>query len=110
MPKAAPAHCISSTSGADLVGQELHQEGAVVTLVACGITGSTWTNITPVPLGKWCEEQSFRLTVSLDKQWTLVTEQTRVNAAKDQTGAAPIDVVRMSYYQVLGKGKVPSSL
>ncbi|EPQ04881.1 GREB1-like protein [Myotis brandtii] len=38
----------------------------------------------------------------------LVSEQTRVNAAKSKTGAAPIiDVVRSGYYKVLGKGKLP---
>ncbi|XP_070277424.1 large ribosomal subunit protein uL15-like [Myotis yumanensis] len=38
--------------------------------------------------------QSFCPTVNLDKLWTLVREQTRVNAAKSKTGAAPIiDVV-----------------
>ncbi|KAG8507244.1 60S ribosomal protein L27a [Galemys pyrenaicus] len=52
--------------------------------------------------------QSFCPTVNLDKLWTLVTEQTRVNAAKNKTGAAPIiDVVRAGYYKVLGKGKLP---
>uniref|UniRef100_A0A452GB41 Large ribosomal subunit protein uL15 n=1 Tax=Capra hircus TaxID=9925 RepID=A0A452GB41_CAPHI len=34
--------------------------------------------------------QSFCPTVNLDKLWTLVSEQTRVNAAKNKTGAAPI--------------------
>ncbi|ELK05233.1 60S ribosomal protein L27a [Pteropus alecto] len=38
--------------------------------------------------------QSFCSTVNLDKLWTLVSEQTLVNAAKNKTGAAPIiDVV-----------------
>ncbi|ELK03696.1 60S ribosomal protein L27a [Pteropus alecto] len=38
--------------------------------------------------------QSFCPTVNLDKLWTLVSEQTRVNAAKNKTGNAPIiDVV-----------------
>uniref|UniRef100_A0A8I3PHB8 Large ribosomal subunit protein uL15 n=3 Tax=Canis lupus TaxID=9612 RepID=A0A8I3PHB8_CANLF len=37
-----------------------------------------------------------------------VSEQTRVNATKNKTGAAPIiDVVRSGYYKVLGKGKHP---
>ncbi|KAL1764602.1 60S ribosomal protein L27a, partial [Sigmodon hispidus] len=46
--------------------------------------------------------------VNLDKLWTLVSEQTRVNAAKNKTGAAPIiDVVRSGYYTVPGKGKLP---
>ena len=49
--------------------------------------------------------QSFCPTVNLDKLWTLVSEQTRVNAAKNKTGVAPIiDVVRSGYYKVLGKG------
>ncbi|KAF3830771.1 hypothetical protein GH733_001639 [Mirounga leonina] len=52
--------------------------------------------------------QSFCPTVNLDKLWTLVSEQTLVNAAKNKTGAAPIiDVVRSGYYKVLGKGKLP---
>uniref|UniRef100_A0A8C9LQK4 Large ribosomal subunit protein uL15 n=1 Tax=Piliocolobus tephrosceles TaxID=591936 RepID=A0A8C9LQK4_9PRIM len=52
--------------------------------------------------------QSFCPTYSLDKLWTLVSEQTQVNAAKNQSGAAPIiDVVRLDYYKVLGKGKLP---
>nr|XP_055195118.1 60S ribosomal protein L27a-like [Nyctereutes procyonoides] len=39
--------------------------------------------------------QSFCPTVNLDKLWTLVSEQTQVNVAKNRTGAAlPIDVVR----------------
>uniref|UniRef100_A0A2K5HI36 Large ribosomal subunit protein uL15 n=1 Tax=Colobus angolensis palliatus TaxID=336983 RepID=A0A2K5HI36_COLAP len=52
--------------------------------------------------------QSFCPTYSLDKLWTLVSEQTQVNAAKNQSGAAPIiDVVRLDYCKVLGKGKLP---
>ena len=40
--------------------------------------------------------------------WTLVSEQTRANAAKNKTGAAPVtDVVRWGYCRVLGKGKLP---
>ncbi|XP_054444405.1 60S ribosomal protein L27a-like [Pteronotus mesoamericanus] len=52
--------------------------------------------------------QSFCSTVNLDKLWTLVSEQTWVNAAKNKTRAAPIiDGVRSGYYKVLGKGKRP---
>ncbi|ELK34429.1 60S ribosomal protein L27a [Myotis davidii] len=52
--------------------------------------------------------QSFCPTVNLDKLWTLVSEQTRGNAAKSKTGAAPItEVVRSDYYRVLGKGRLP---
>ncbi|XP_059560892.1 large ribosomal subunit protein uL15-like [Myotis daubentonii] len=84
---------------------------AKVILVACIITASTWTNITQAS-GKvgmrhyrLKRNQSFCPT---DKLWTLVSEQTRVNAAKSKTGAAPIiDVVRSGYYKVLGKGKLP---
>ncbi|XP_028636528.1 60S ribosomal protein L27a-like [Grammomys surdaster] len=55
--------------------------------------------------------QSFCPAVNLDKLWTLVSEKTRVNAAKNKTGAAPvIDVVRSGYYKVLGKGKLPRQL
>ena len=54
------------------------------------------------------KNRSFCPTVNLDKLWTLVREQTRVNAAKYNTGAAPIiEVVRSGYYKVLGKGKFP---
>ncbi|XP_057166877.1 60S ribosomal protein L27a-like [Ursus arctos] len=52
--------------------------------------------------------QSFCLTVSLDELWTLVSEQTRVSAAKNKTRAPPnIDVAPSSYYKVLGKEKRP---
>uniref|UniRef100_A0A2I3TCY0 Large ribosomal subunit protein uL15 n=1 Tax=Pan troglodytes TaxID=9598 RepID=A0A2I3TCY0_PANTR len=52
--------------------------------------------------------QSFCPTVSLDKLWTLVSEQTWANAAENKTGAAPIiDVALLGYYKVLGKGKLP---
>ncbi|XP_041510395.1 60S ribosomal protein L27a-like [Microtus oregoni] len=52
--------------------------------------------------------QSFGPIVNLDKLWTLVSEQTRVNAAKNKTGVAfIIDVVRSGYYKVLGKGNLP---
>ncbi|XP_042812106.1 60S ribosomal protein L27a-like [Panthera leo] len=45
---------------------------------------------------------------TLIKLWTLVSQQTQVNAAKNKTGLVPItDVVRSCYYKVLGKGKLP---
>ncbi|XP_060233492.1 large ribosomal subunit protein uL15-like [Meriones unguiculatus] len=50
--------------------------------------------------------QSFCPTVNLYKLWTLDSEQTRVNAAKNKTGAAPIIDVQSGYYRVLGKGKL----
>ena len=52
--------------------------------------------------------QSFCPTVNLDKVWTLVSEQTRVNVAENKTGTAPmIAAVRSGYYKVLGQGKLP---
>uniref|UniRef100_A0A5F8G8G4 Large ribosomal subunit protein uL15 n=1 Tax=Monodelphis domestica TaxID=13616 RepID=A0A5F8G8G4_MONDO len=52
--------------------------------------------------------QSYCPIINLDKLWTLVSEQTRINAAKSQDGLAPIiDVLCSSYYKVLGKGKLP---
>ncbi|XP_013119669.2 60S ribosomal protein L27a-like isoform X3 [Oreochromis niloticus] len=47
-------------------------------------------------------------TINLDKLWTLVSEQTRINYSKKPDGPAPIiDAVRAGYYKVLGKGKLP---
>ncbi|EDL13180.1 mCG147449 [Mus musculus] len=54
--------------------------------------------------------QSSCPTVNLDKLWTLVSEQMRVNVAKNKTGAAPIIDVRSSYYKVLGSDSSPSNL
>ena len=55
--------------------------------------------------------QSFWPTVNLDKLWSLVSEQTWVNAAKHKSGAAPIiDVGQLGYYKIWGKGKLQSSL
>ncbi|XP_032184793.1 60S ribosomal protein L27a-like [Mustela erminea] len=52
--------------------------------------------------------QSFCPTVNFDKLRTLISEQTWVNATKNKTGApSTIDVVRSSYYKVLGKRKLP---
>ena len=47
--------------------------------------------------------------VNLDKIWSLVSEQTRLNyAAKEAGSPVPvIDVVRAGYYKVLGKGILP---
>ncbi|XP_070275216.1 large ribosomal subunit protein uL15-like [Myotis yumanensis] len=53
-------------------------------------------------------KQNFCPTVNPDKLCTLVSEQTRGNAAKSKTGAVPfMDAVRLCYYKVLGKGKLP---
>ncbi|MEQ2164186.1 60S ribosomal protein L27A, partial [Goodea atripinnis] len=51
---------------------------------------------------------SYCPTINLDKLWTLVSEQTRLNYAKKPDGPAPvIDAVRAGYYKVLAKGKLP---
>ena len=46
-------------------------------------------------------------TVNVDKLWTLVSEQTRANYAKDTKKVPVIDCVRAGYYKVLGKGLLP---
>uniref|UniRef100_A0A8C5QMU2 Large ribosomal subunit protein uL15 n=1 Tax=Leptobrachium leishanense TaxID=445787 RepID=A0A8C5QMU2_9ANUR len=54
------------------------------------------------------KNQSFCPTINLDKLWTLVSEQTRLNYSKNPSGPAPvIDAVHAGYYKVLGKGKLP---
>ncbi len=50
---------------------------------------------------------SFCPTVNLDKLWSLVSEQTRLNYAKNTKKAPVIDVVRAGYFKVLGKGNLP---
>merc|ERR1712008_166223 len=42
-----------------------------------------------------------------DKLWSLVSEQTRTNYAKNTDKAPVIDIVRAGYYKVLGKGILP---
>ncbi|XP_010637054.1 60S ribosomal protein L27a-like [Fukomys damarensis] len=50
--------------------------------------------------------QSVCPTVNLDKLWTWVSEQTRVSAAKDKNGLAPIvDAVRSGYLKFWGGGR-----
>lgn len=52
--------------------------------------------------------QRFCPTVNLGKLWVLLSEQTWLNVAKNKPGAAPItDLVRLGYYKVLGKVKLP---
>merc|ERR1712212_252143 len=47
-------------------------------------------------------------TVNIDKLWSLVSEQTRINYASKPDGPAPvIDCVQAGYYKVLGKGLLP---
>jgi large subunit ribosomal protein L27Ae len=43
----------------------------------------------------------------LDKIWTLVGEDARLEAAKDTSTAPVIDVTQHGYFKVLGKGDLP---
>jgi len=46
--------------------------------------------------------------INLDKLWSLVSEQTRLQYKENAEGKAPvIDVIRAGYYKVLGKGILP---
>ncbi|XP_074092377.1 large ribosomal subunit protein uL15-like [Macrotis lagotis] len=70
--------------------------GDAATREACTIMVSTSTNIIQVT-----SDQSYCPTVNLDKLWTLVSEQARINMAKTQEGRAPIiDAVRWGYYRL----------
>ncbi|CAL8072483.1 unnamed protein product [Orchesella dallaii] len=54
------------------------------------------------PIKKYCP------VLNLDKLWTLVSEQTRLQYKNNTEGKAPvIDVIRAGYYKVLGKGVLP---
>jgi large subunit ribosomal protein L27Ae len=46
--------------------------------------------------------------INLDKIWTLVGEDARVEAAKDTSTAPVIDVTNHGIFKVLGKGTLPS--
>uniref|UniRef100_A0A4X2KDX2 Large ribosomal subunit protein uL15 n=1 Tax=Vombatus ursinus TaxID=29139 RepID=A0A4X2KDX2_VOMUR len=54
------------------------------------------------------KNQSCCPTVNHDKLWTLVSEQTRINAAKNKEDL-PLSLMLcgQGYYKVLGKGKLP---
>jgi len=45
--------------------------------------------------------------INLDKIWTLVGEEARVDAAKDTATAPVIDVTNHGIFKVLGKGQLP---
>merc|ERR1712151_1283760 len=47
-------------------------------------------------------------TINIDKVWSLVAEETRVNAAKDTSVAPVIDVTKRGFFKVLGKGRLPA--
>merc|ERR1712151_795009 len=50
----------------------------------------------------------FCSTINIDKVWSLVAEETRVNAAKDTSVAPVIDVTKRGFFKVLGKGRLPA--
>jgi len=53
--------------------------------------------------------QYFEPVINLDKIWTLVSDQTRLNAQKAGGDKAPvIDVTKAGFFKVLGKGRLPS--
>ena len=51
---------------------------------------------------------AFCPSINLDKVWSLVSEETRQNAADNKEGLVPvIDVTKAGYFKVLGKGLLP---
>eukprot|EP01116_Phalansterium_solitarium_P011589 TRINITY_DN27316_c0_g1_i1.p2 TRINITY_DN27316_c0_g1~~TRINITY_DN27316_c0_g1_i1.p2 ORF type:complete len:148 (-),score=22.63 TRINITY_DN27316_c0_g1_i1:42-485(-) len=46
-------------------------------------------------------------TINIDKLWSLVSEQTRLNYAKNTTSVPVIDVTKAGFFKVLGKGVLP---
>jgi large subunit ribosomal protein L27Ae len=49
----------------------------------------------------------YRPSINLDKIWTLVSQQDRERAQKTPGQALQIDVTRLGYFKVLGKGQLP---
>ena len=50
---------------------------------------------------------NFLPTINVDRLWSLLPEDVR-EKAKAETGEAPvIDVTKLGYHKVLGKGKLP---
>ena len=45
--------------------------------------------------------------INLDKIWSLIGEEARIEAAKDSSSAPVIDVTNHGYFKVLGKGELP---
>ncbi|KAG8012345.1 60S ribosomal protein L27a [Nibea albiflora] len=115
IPRPGSSVDMSATDMVALASTESILE-VVVMLVVCITTESTSTNSNhPGYFGK-VGMRHYHLkrntthcpTINLDKLWTLVSEQTRLNYGKKPEGPAPIiDAVRAGYYKVLGKGKLP---
>lgn len=49
----------------------------------------------------------YRPSVNLDKLWTLVPAKDRQAATTNKGQAIQIDVTRLGYFKVLGKGQLP---
>lgn len=50
----------------------------------------------------------FYPSMDLNKLWTLINEQARLNGAKNEAGVAPVnDGVCLCYYKVLGRSQLP---
>ena len=47
--------------------------------------------------------------INCDKLWTLVSEQTRENATKNNSKVVVIDCNRAGIFKVLGKGRLPNT-
>ncbi len=46
--------------------------------------------------------------VNLDKLWSFIPEKVYEDAKADSSGAAPVlDVTKLGYFKVLGKGRLP---
>jgi len=76
---------------------------------------TNWDKYHPGYFGKvgmkyyhYTKNRYFEPSINLDKLWSLVSEQTRLNYAKKTDGTAPIiDVTKAGYFKVLGKGVLP---
>lgn len=51
--------------------------------------------------------REFCPTVNIDKIWTLLSDATRAKATKDTTKAPVIDVTKLGFHKVLGRGRLP---
>ena len=49
----------------------------------------------------------YRPSINLDKIWTLVSKEDREKAQANQSQTLQIDVTRLGYFKVLGKGQLP---
>ena len=54
------------------------------------------------------QNKFFCPTVNIDHLWTLVSDETRHEAAKQDNKVPVIDVSDKGFFKVLGKGRLPS--